>query len=116
MAGIVKSGSDAGSGVQLETGGSKTEGVFSIESLWRIQIKSIRDQILSGARDYLEVANLAEHIGADYHGRFLIELIQNAEDPSRQTSYKSFWATLHAVDYRSYTNSGSGAQSRSAIY
>ena len=89
-AGIVKSGSVAGSGVQLETSASKTEGEFGIESLWRIQIKSIRDQILSGARDYLEVANLAEHIGADYHGRFLIELIQNAEDPSRQTSYKSF--------------------------
>ena len=88
-AGIVKSGSVAGSGVQLETGGSKTEGVFSIESLWRIQISSIRDQILSGAKDYLEVANLAEHIGADYHGRFLIELIQNAEDPSRQTNYTS---------------------------
>ena len=87
-AGIVKSGSVAGSGVQLETSGSEAEGVFGIESLWRIQINSIRDQILSGAKDYLAVANLAEHIGADYHGRFLIELIQNAEDPSRQTNYK----------------------------
>ena len=67
-AGIVKSGSVAGSGVQLETSGSEAEGVFGIESLWRIQINSIRDQILSGAKDYLEVANLAEHIGADYHG------------------------------------------------
>ncbi|HFD86179.1 MAG TPA: hypothetical protein ENJ35_00715, partial [Gammaproteobacteria bacterium] len=62
------------------------EGVFGVETLWRIQINSIRDQIISGAKDYLEVANLAEHIGADYHGRFLIELIQNAEDPSRQTA------------------------------
>ena len=59
---------------------------FGVEALWRIQINSIRDQIISGAKDYLEVANLAEHIGADYHGRFLIELVQNAEDPSRQTS------------------------------
>ena len=58
--------------------------MFGVESLWRTQIQSIRDQIVSGAKDYLEVANLSEHIGADYHGRFLIELIQNAEDPSRQ--------------------------------
>ena len=88
-AGTVKSSSIAGNGVQLETSVSETKGEFGIESLWRIQVKSIRDQILSGGRDYLEVANLAEHIGADYHGRFLIELIQNAEDPSRQTSYTS---------------------------
>lgn len=73
----------------METSRLKTEDVFDIESLWRVQINSIRDQILSGAKDYLEVANLAEHIGADYHGRFLIELIQNAEDPSRQINCTS---------------------------
>ena len=86
---IVKSGFVAESEVQLEVNDSKPEGVFDIESLWRVQISSIRDQILSGAKDYLEVANLAEHIGADYHGRFLIELIQNAEDPSRQINCTS---------------------------
>ena len=86
---IVKSGFVAESGVQLENHDSKLEGLFSIESLWRVQISSIRDQILAGAKDYLEVANLAEHIGADYHGRFLIELIQNAEDPSRQINFTS---------------------------
>lgn len=85
----VMSGSVAGSGTQLESNGLGTESAFGVESLWRIQISSIRDQIISGAKDYLEVANLAEHIGADYHGRFLIELIQNAEDPSRQTTYTS---------------------------
>ena len=77
----------AGNGAEFGSNESAREGVFGVEALWRIQINSIRDQIISGAKDYLEVANLAEHIGADYHGRFLIELIQNAEDPSRQTTY-----------------------------
>ncbi len=80
----------AGSSVQLGGDEPDTDGVFGVETLWRIQINSIRDQIVSGAKDYLEVANLAEHIGADYHGRFLIELIQNAEDPSRQTTPTNF--------------------------
>ena len=88
-AGTVKLSSVAESGVQLETSRFKTEGVFGIESLWKVQIRSIWGQILSGGKDYVEVANLAEHIRADYHGRFLIELIQNAEDPSRQTGYPS---------------------------
>ena len=87
--GIVKTCSIGGDNVQLDTSESSTESLLGVESLWRIQIRSIRDQIVSGAKDYLEVANLAEHIGADYHGRFLIELLQNAEDPSRQTSNTS---------------------------
>ena len=85
--GVVGSTPVAGNSAQLGSNEDATEGVFGVESLWRIQINSIRDQIISGAKDYLEVANLAEHIGADYHGRFLIELVQNAEDPSRQNTY-----------------------------
>ena len=81
-----KPDSVAGNSAEFGSNEPATEGVFGVETLWRIQINSIRDQIISGARDYLEVANLAEHIGADYHGRFLIELIQNAEDPSRQAT------------------------------
>ena len=84
----------AGNGIKFGSNELAREAVFGVEALWRIQINSIRDQIISGAKDYLEVANLAEHIGADYHGRFLIELIQNAEDPSRQ-------ATLTASGLRS---------------
>ena len=30
--------------------------------------------------EHKELANLAEHIRTDYHGRFLVELLQNAND------------------------------------
>ena len=53
---------------------------MNFEALWRQRLKSILEQIATGETDYEEVANLAEHIGADYHGRFLVELLQNAED------------------------------------
>ena len=53
---------------------------MNFEALWQQRLKSILEQIATGETDYEEVANLAEHIGADYHGRFLVELLQNAED------------------------------------
>ena len=53
---------------------------MNFETLWQQRLKSILEQIATGETDYEEVANLAEHIGADYHGRFLVELLQNAED------------------------------------
>lgn len=89
-AGLDRQDSTAESDSLPGSNAAAVEGVFGVETLWRIQINSIRDQIISGAKDYLEVANLAEHIGADYHGRFLVELIQNAEDPSRQTTSMAF--------------------------
>jgi hypothetical protein len=51
-----------------------------LETLWRSQVESVLAQYLARVTDYREVASVASHIGADYHGRFLIELIQNAED------------------------------------
>ena len=53
---------------------------MDFKKLWQQRLKSILEQIATGETDYEEVANLAEHIGADYHGRFLVELLQNAED------------------------------------
>ncbi len=69
---------------QLESRQDAADDAFEIESLWKKRVASIKGQILEHEKDYLEVANVAEHIGADYHGRFLIELIQNAEDRSRK--------------------------------
>ncbi|MDB6175034.1 MAG: hypothetical protein JWL59_4345 [Chthoniobacteraceae bacterium] len=34
----------------------------------------------AGGTTHREVAVISEHLGADYHGRFLIELLQNAND------------------------------------
>ena len=48
--------------------------------LWQSRIRSILHTVAEGETDHKEVASLAAHIGADYHDRFLIELLQNAED------------------------------------
>ena len=53
---------------------------MNFESLYYRRVKSILGQIAADETDYQEVANLAEHIGVDYYGRFLVELLQNAED------------------------------------
>ena len=59
---------------------------MNFNKLWRQRLKSILEQIATGETDYQEVANLAEHIGADYHDRFLIELLQNAEDQTTKAA------------------------------
>jgi len=53
---------------------------MNLTSLWQSRIRSILHTVAEGETDHKEVANLAAHIGADYHDRFLIELLQNAED------------------------------------
>jgi len=53
---------------------------LDLETLWRSRLDSLTGTIAAGETDYKEIASLASHIGADYHGRFLIELFQNAED------------------------------------
>jgi hypothetical protein len=48
--------------------------------LWRRRLDTIISGIANRDNYYLQIANAAEHISAEYHGRFLIELIQNAND------------------------------------
>lgn len=48
--------------------------------LWRNRLDSLITIVATGQRDHLEIHRSAQHVGADYHGRFLIELIQNAND------------------------------------
>lgn len=51
-----------------------------LKDLWRRRLDTLISGIANGDRYYLQIANAAEHISAEYHGRFLIELIQNAND------------------------------------
>ena len=52
----------------------------SLEQIWRKHLTPLVTNLAIGSREYEEIANLARHIRADYAGRFLIELIQNAND------------------------------------
>ncbi|NQW18502.1 MAG: hypothetical protein HQ478_13545, partial [Chloroflexi bacterium] len=57
--------------------------MHEIDKLWERKIKSILGILEAGEADHLEVASMAQQIGADYHGRFLVELLQNASDQAR---------------------------------
>ncbi len=45
-----------------------------LEDLWRSRLRHLFSAVLEGQSDHEEIANLAEHVGHDYKGRFLIEL------------------------------------------
>jgi hypothetical protein len=53
---------------------------LNVSQLWRNRLEVLLANIASDEREYQEIANLAAHVAADYHGRFLIELLQNAGD------------------------------------
>ena len=60
------------------------EGIGGLRVLWRKRLCVLLENLVQDQREHEEIHNVADHIGADYHGRFLIELIQNANDQSRE--------------------------------
>ena len=51
-----------------------------LRDLWRRRLDTLIVGIANGDPYYQQIANAAEHISAEYQGRFLIELTQNAND------------------------------------
>ena len=51
-----------------------------LQSLLANRAAEILGIAAAGGTTHREVAVISEHLGADYHGRFLIELLQNAND------------------------------------
>lgn len=58
----------------------------SLGPLWRDRVLALLGNLAGGERWLVEIRNAAAHIEADYHGRFLVELIQNAADQAREGS------------------------------
>jgi hypothetical protein len=59
-----------------------------LEALWKARMSVLASNLAAGETEHEQLASLARHISADYHGRFLIELLQNASDqaePARHT-------------------------------
>jgi len=44
------------------------------------EIRTFLDELANGTSNYKSLHNLTEQVEHQYHGRFLIELIQNAHD------------------------------------
>lgn len=62
---------------------------MDLEKLWKSRLQSLIGQIAPKETEYIEIRNTAKHIQTDYAGRFLIELIQNAEDQAQKAKLKN---------------------------
>jgi len=51
-----------------------------LRALWRQRIEVLATNVASGSREHREIAHAAALIRQDYHDRFLVELLQNAND------------------------------------
>ena len=51
-----------------------------LRALWRQRAEVLATNVASGGREHREIAHAAALIQQDYHGRFVIELLQNAND------------------------------------
>lgn len=68
--------------------------MFDLEKLWKKRLRVIFQSIAAGERSHREIASIASHIGADYHGRFLIELLQNACDQAKKAGLHNSTITI----------------------
>src|SRR5258706_8581553 len=66
-----------------------------LADLWKRRLDTIISGIANRDTYYLQIANAAEHISAEYHGRFLIELIQNANDQAVRQGLTDSLVTIH---------------------
>jgi hypothetical protein len=57
--------------------------MLDLDRHWRDVLTVLLQNIACGQAQHREIAQTAEHIRADYQGRFLVELIQNAADQAR---------------------------------
>ena len=78
-----------------------------LTDLWRRRLDTLTSGIANGDPYYLQIANAAEHISAEHQGRFLIELIQNANDQAvRQGLTNSFVSITRNEQLIAVGNSG----------
>ena len=51
-----------------------------LRELWRQRSRQLASNVANGSREHREIAHAAALIQQDYNGRFLVELLQNAND------------------------------------
>ncbi|HEV8719740.1 MAG TPA: hypothetical protein VGW77_03770 [Candidatus Binatia bacterium] len=75
--------------------------------LWRNRVKAILGIVQAGETEHREVASMAAQIGADYHGRFIVELLQNASDQAAKARLeKSDVVIIRTSEVIAITNEG----------
>ena len=53
---------------------------LALDQLWRLRLGRLAHAVAEGGREHRELAHAAALFAADYHDRFLVELLQNAND------------------------------------
>jgi len=62
--------------------------------LWRKRILAILGIVRAGEKEHREIANMAAQVGTDYHGRFIVELLQNASDQACEAGLAESTVTI----------------------
>jgi len=66
--------------VTVRSGAESAPPTALLRELWRQRARLLASNVATNSREHREIAHAAALIGQDYHDRFLIELIQNAND------------------------------------
>lgn len=61
---------------------------MELTELWDARLAVLLTNLAKGERDHESLARLSEQVVLDYHGRFLIELVQNAVDQSTKAGLR----------------------------
>ena len=78
-----------------------------LADLWWRRLDTLTSGIANGDTYYLQIANAAEHVSAEHQGRFLVELIQNANDQAvRQKAVESRVSIVRTEALVAVGNSG----------
>lgn len=65
-----------------------------VMNLWSSRLKSILGIVRAGETEHREVATMGAQVQADYHGRFIVELLQNASDQASEAGLETSTVTI----------------------
>lgn len=76
-------------------------------TLWKSRVGAILGIVRAGGNEHREVASMAAQVGADYHGRFIIELLQNASDQATDAGLRESCVTIiRTTEFIAFANEG----------
>ena len=76
-------------------------------TLWKSRVGAILGIVRAGGTEHREVASMAAQVGADYHGRFIVELLQNASDQATDAGLRESCVTIiRTAEFVAFANEG----------
>jgi hypothetical protein len=76
-------------------------------TLWKSRVGAILGIVRAGGTEHREVASMAAQVGADYHGRFIVELLQNASDQATDAGLRESCVTIiRTAEFLAFLNEG----------